>query len=93
MIFGTLSIGGCVGHSMRPKLNLKDGQISKSNEHTDDFKSSLTFFFLTYFLISVTAKLKKKHFALGHCVLHQITTYLLSVFEGQYEMLLYQFCS
>ena len=36
-----LGIGGCGGHPMRPKLNLKDkGQISKPNEYTDNFKSS-----------------------------------------------------
>ena len=49
---------------MRPKLNLKNkGQISTPNEYTDNFKSDLTCIFL-----SVRAKLKKKHFALGHCV-------------------------
>jgi hypothetical protein len=38
LIFGTLSVGGCRGHSMRPKLNLKDrGQMSITNEHTDTF--------------------------------------------------------
>jgi hypothetical protein len=32
LIFGTFSVGGCGGHPMRPKLNLKDkGQISKTN--------------------------------------------------------------
>jgi hypothetical protein len=55
LIFGTLSTGGCRGHSMRPELNLKNiGQISKPNKHTDTFKSNLTFIFL-----SVKAKLKK----------------------------------
>ena len=40
---------------MRPKLNLKDkGQISRPNEYTDNFKSNLTFMFL-----SVRTKLKK----------------------------------
>jgi hypothetical protein len=35
--FGTLSLGGCGGHPMRPKLNLKDkGQISKPNETTSN---------------------------------------------------------
>ena len=35
-IFGSLSVGGCGGHSMRPKLNLKDkGQMFIANEHTD----------------------------------------------------------
>ena len=49
---------------MRQKLNLKDKcQISKPNEYTDNVKSNLTCIFL-----SVRAKLKKKHFALGHCV-------------------------
>ena len=62
LIFGTLSLGGCVGHPMRPKLNLKDKvQISKPNEYTDNFKSNLTCIFL-----SVRAKLNK-HFALEHC--------------------------
>ena len=38
LIFGTLSVGGCRGHPMRPKLNLKDrGQMSITNEHTDTF--------------------------------------------------------
>ena len=54
LIFGTLSLGGCGGHPMRPKLNLKDkGQMSKP-EYTDNFKSNLTCIFL-----SVRAKLKK----------------------------------
>ena len=40
-IFGTLSLGGCGGHHMRAKLNLKDkGQMSKPNEYTDNFKSN-----------------------------------------------------
>ena len=40
---------------MRPKLNLNDkGQMSKSNEYTGNFKSNLTYIFL-----SVRAKLKK----------------------------------
>ena len=55
LIFGTLSLGGCWGHPMRQKLNLKDKcQISKPNEYTDKFKSNLTCIFL-----SVRAKLKK----------------------------------
>ena len=62
LIFGTLSLGGCGGHPKRPKLNLKDkSQMSAPNEYTDNFKSNLTCIFL-----SVRAKLKKKHFALGH---------------------------
>ena len=41
LIFGTLSLGGCGGHPMRSKLNLKDkGQMSKPNEYTDNFKSN-----------------------------------------------------
>ena len=53
--FGTLSLGGCWGHPMRPKLNLNDkGQISRPDEYTDNFKSNLTCIFL-----SVRAKLKK----------------------------------
>ena len=61
--FGTLSLGGCGGHPMRPKLNLKNkGQMSTPNEYTDNFKSNLTCIFL-----SVGTKLKK-HFALGHGV-------------------------
>ena len=40
--FGTLSLGGCWGHPMRQKLNLKDKcQISKPNEYTDNFKFNL----------------------------------------------------
>jgi hypothetical protein len=38
LIFGTLSVGGCGGHSMRPKLRLKEkGQISIANKHTNTF--------------------------------------------------------
>ena len=63
LIFSTLSLGGCGGHPMRPKLNLKDkSQMSKPNEYTDNFKSNLICIFP-----SVWAKLKK-NFALGHCV-------------------------
>ena len=51
--FGTLSLGGCWGHPMRQKLNLKDKcQISKPNEYTDNFKS-----YLIYIFLSVRAKL------------------------------------
>ena len=33
LTFGTLSLGGCECHPMRPKSNLKDkGQISKPND-------------------------------------------------------------
>ena len=61
LIFGTLSLGGCGGHPVRPKLNSNvKGQISKPNECTDNFKSNLSCIFLF-----VMAKLKKKHFALG----------------------------
>ena len=46
--FGTLSLGGCGGHSMRPKLNSKNkGQMSTPNEYTDHFKSNLTCIFLS----------------------------------------------
>ena len=67
--FGTLSLGGCWGHPMRPKLNLKNkGQISKPNEYTDNFKSNCIF-------LSVRAKLKKNTLSsdivyvigYGHC--------------------------
>ena len=45
LIFGTLSLGGCGGHPMRPKLNLKDkAQISRPNE-------LLLLLFRIYFLI------------------------------------------
>ena len=55
LVFGTFSIGGCGGHPMRPKLNLKDeDQMSTPNEYTDNFKSNLTCIFP-----SVRAKLKK----------------------------------
>ena len=55
LIFGTFSLGGCGGHPMRPKLNLKDkDQMSTPNEYTDNFKSNLTCIFP-----SVRAKLKK----------------------------------
>ena len=54
LIFGTLSLGGCGGHPMRPKLNLKvKSQMSKPNEYTDNIKSNLTCKFL-----SVRTKLK-----------------------------------
>ena len=37
LIFGTFFLGGCGGHPMRPKLNLKDkGQMSTLNEYTDN---------------------------------------------------------
>ena len=53
--FGTLSLGGCGGHPMRPKLNLKDkSQMSTPDEYTDNFKSNSTCTFL-----SVRTKLKK----------------------------------
>ena len=55
LIFGILSLGGCGGHPMRPKLNLEDkDQMSTPNEYTDNFKSNLTCIFP-----SVRAKLKK----------------------------------
>ena len=54
LIFGTLSLGGCGGHPMRPKLNSKvKSQMSKPNECTDNIKSNLTCTFL-----SVRIKLK-----------------------------------
>ena len=53
--FGTLSLGGCGGHPMRPKLNLKDkSQMSTPNEYTDNLKSNLICIFL-----SVKTKSKK----------------------------------
>ena len=53
--FGTLSLEGYGGHSMRPKLNLKDkSQMSTPNEYPDNFKSNSTCIFL-----SVRTKLKK----------------------------------
>ena len=65
LIFSTLSRGGCGGHSMRPELNLKDkSQMSKPNEYTDNFKSNLSCIFLCQ------GQIKKKHFALGHCVFY-----------------------
>ena len=55
LIFGTLSLGGCGGHPMRPKLNLKDkSQMSTPNEYTDNLKSNLICIFL-----SVRTKSKK----------------------------------
>ena len=48
---------------MRPKLDLKDKhQMSTPNENTDNFKSNLTCIFLCQ------GQIKKKHSALGHCV-------------------------
>ena len=50
LIFGTFFIGGCGGHPLRPKINLKyKGQMSKPNEYTDNFKSNLTCIFLSKF--------------------------------------------
>ena len=55
LIFSTLSLGGCGGHPMRPKLNLKDkSQMSTPNEYTDNLKSNLICIFL-----SVRTKSKK----------------------------------
>ena len=55
LIFSTLSLGGCGGHPMRPKLNLEDrNQMSTPNEYTDKFNSNLICIFP-----SVRAKLKK----------------------------------
>ena len=54
LIVGTLSLGGCRGHLMRPKLNSKvKSQMSKPNKYTDNIKSNLTCTFL-----SVRTKLK-----------------------------------
>ena len=56
LILGPFSLEGCGGHPMRPKLNLKGrGQMSKPNKYTDNFKSKLTYIFL-----SVRIKLKNK---------------------------------
>ena len=55
LIFSILFLGGCGGHPMRPKLNLKDkDQMSTPNECTVNFKSNLICIFP-----SVRAKLKK----------------------------------
>ena len=36
LIFGTLSLGGCGGHPMRLRLNLKNkGQMYTPNEYTE----------------------------------------------------------
>ena len=68
LIFSTLSLGGCGGHPMRPKLNLKDkGQMSKPNEYTDNFKSNLICIFL-----SVWAKSKKPLCSRTQCTLLEI---------------------
>ena len=56
LILGTFSLGGCRGHPMTPKLNLKKkDQMSRPDEYTDIFKSNLTCMFL-----SLRAKLKNK---------------------------------
>ena len=75
LIFGTLSLGGCGGHPMRPKLNLNDkSQMSTPNEYTNNFRSNLTCLFL-----SVRAKLKKKkHSALRHCMCNYILGFKLN---------------
>ena len=63
--FGTLSLGGCGGHPMRPKLNLKDkSQMSTPNEYPDNFKSNSTCIFL-----SVRTKLKKPLCPRTQCIL------------------------
>ena len=65
LIFGTLSLGGCGGHPMRPKLNLKDkSQMSTPNEYTDNFKSNSTCIFL-----SVRTKLKKTLCPRTRCIM------------------------
>ena len=56
LIFGTLSLGGCGDHPMRPKLNLKDkSQMSKPNKYTDNIKLNLA-----YTVLSIRTKLKKQ---------------------------------
>ena len=58
LIFSTLSVGGCWGHSVRPKLNSKDkGQISKPNEYTYTFKSNLSCMFLFARVIAILGEL------------------------------------
>ena len=53
----SLSLGGCGGHPMTPKLNLNDkNQMSMPNEYTYNFKLNSTCIFL-----SVRNKLKKKN--------------------------------
>ena len=55
LIFDTLSLGGCGGHPMSPKSNLKVKiQMSRPNECTHNIKSNSTCTFL-----SVRNKLKK----------------------------------
>ena len=56
--FGHLSLGGCGGHPMRPKLNLKGkGQIFKPNQINVNLHISFC-----------QDQIRKKHFALGHSV-------------------------
>ena len=70
LIFDTFSLGGCGGHPMRPKLNLKDkDQMSTPNEYTDNFKSNLTCIFP-----SVRAKLKKPLCPRTLCKIYELKT-------------------
>ena len=66
LIFSTLSLGGCGGHPMRPKLNLKNkSQISTPNEYTYNFKPNLICIFP-----SVRAKFKKPLCPRTPCTIH-----------------------
>ena len=48
LFFGTLSVGGCGGHPIRPKLNLNNkGQMSKPDEYTYALKLNLNCIFLS----------------------------------------------
>ena len=70
LIFDTFSLGGCGGHPMRHKLNLKDkDQMSTPNEYTDNFKSNLTCIFP-----SVRAKLKKPLCPRTLCKIYELKT-------------------
>ena len=73
LIFGTLSLGGCRGHPMRPKLNLKDkSQMSTPNEYTDNLKSNLICIFL-----SVRTKSKKPFCPRTQCTKSAAVAYFL----------------
>ena len=86
LIFSTLSLGGCGGHPMRPKLNLKDkSQMSTPNEYTDNFKSNLICIFP-----SVWAKLKKTLCPRTQCI-SVIGIIVIRVIKSQYRHKIHKF--
>ena len=67
LIFGTLSLGDCGGHTGRTKLNLKDkSQMSTPDEYPDNFKLNST-----CIILSVRTKLKKPLCPRTQCITRQ----------------------